>query len=93
MYKETVMPRVEIFRGRTPCPVEQVEALLEKQAKLTWEARQKEVDEAEQRGIQKVVDWIDNTDVGNDLYLKINRDHWDKAKQNEWRAFLKEVEK
>jgi len=69
-------------------------ATLEHQAKLTWEARQKEVDEAYQRGIKKVVEWImkeswlENTGQIT-IDTKYNRLFDDDA----WQAFLKECEK
>jgi len=50
-YPDRDMPALEkLFQQR--------KAVAKVQAKLTWEARQKEVDEAEQRGVKKVVDWV-----------------------------------
>lgn len=70
-------------------------AMLESQAKATWEARQQEVAEAEQRGIRKVIAFckqkIFNTFIDRDTgepYIAF-RDNADK----EWQAFLKGVEK
>jgi len=59
-WEETVMsPEERIkFDKRFTTGSVNLRGLAEAQAKLTWEARQKEVDEAEQRGIQKVVDIV-----------------------------------
>jgi len=107
-YKETVMNDEEIrtsivqksifWLPVNPETVEErkVVCLLrhtaEAQAEITWEARQNEVDEAEQRGIEKVVDkinpqieaFIQSPKMPDELALVIKV--W-------WQAFLKEVEK
>jgi len=54
-----------------------------------WEARQKEVDEAEQRGIRKVVEWVNKQKVFGDG----NREGNGYIEREEWQAFLKGVEK
>jgi len=65
---------------------EYIKSRINAQAKLTWEARQKEVDEAEQRGIQKVVDWIKDNNFnlkGMDNYVDFGID------SQKWQAFCK----
>ena len=97
MYKETVMSREKFAKvtGLSPdCQYMYDAALpeLEAQAKITWEARQKEVDEAEQRGIKKVVDWImANKSFRSDFMTP--GEFYFRITENDWQAFLKEVEK
>ena len=51
----------------------QLRPYLEAQAEISFKA-----------GIKEVLEWVDDTDVGDELYVKVNRDHWDKAKLKEW---------
>jgi len=99
-YKETVMSDEQIMEleprfkkmDAFVCDGTDFDKVAEAQAKLTWEARQNEVDEAEQRGIEKVVDkinpqieaFIQSPKMPDELALVIKV--W-------WQAFLKEVEK
>lgn len=58
------------------------------QAKATWEARQPEVDEAEQKGVKRVVDFFKaRLGITEGGLLSTNIDYV------EWQAFLKGVEK
>jgi len=62
----------------------------DRQAKLTWEARQEEIDEAEQRGVKKVVDWMKL----HKAYLCFDESDPAEIKNlnKAWQAFLKECE-
>ena len=51
----------------------------EAQAEITWHARDKEVEEAEKRGVKKVMDWIEHHGGTID------------GVRNQWRAFLKDL--
>lgn len=63
--------------------------LANQQAEISWKARQKEVDEAEQRGIRKVVDEISKVwDMSSDNFYEFGRKVFDI-----WQAFLKGGEK
>jgi len=60
------------------------------QAEITWEARDKEVDEAKQAGMKEVVEWIDERidwkfalDAQLGGHLSINT--------QQWQAFLKRM--
>jgi hypothetical protein len=70
---------------RTPA-YKKVLRRIEAQAKATWEARQPEVDEAEQRGIRKMVEWIKNQRV---LKSKDKSMIVIEFRTEEWQAFLK----
>ena len=99
MYKETVMSEKELngvleevqghyYDADISLNADHI-AIANKQAKITWEARQKEVDEAEQRGIKKVVDWIEaNSHIHyTSAPLKLKELAINKSM---WQAFLKE---
>ena len=112
MYKETVMSDREaaaLLRGMPYHPSSEagwmnfVRRCLLAQAKITWEARQKEVDEAEQRGIKKVVeivrDWetIPSVEFNKKYKVKLIDDVEEETLlqiiERYLQAFLKEVEK
>ena len=92
-WEDTVMKEnqmVEVARECWRTEHTYPELVARRQAKLAWEARQKEVDEAEQRGIKKVVDWIKDNNFnlkGMDNYVDFGID------SQKWQAFLKELKK
>jgi len=68
-------------------------AIATAQAKLTWEARQKEVDEAEQRGIQKVADELRGLMIKT--YDPLAPSKYSLVlctDEDKWQAFLKSLE-
>jgi len=92
-YKETVMSDMGNLPIWTPASnATSFRIVAQAQAKLTWEARQKEVDEAEQRGVQKVVDWIEANKSYHSDFMTPSEFYF-RIDEEEWQAFLKEVEK
>ena len=69
--KDTVMPRVNLFRGSTPLTVEQAEKLLKEQAEISFEAGEQNSDKkwrqilrdsvyvAELKGVRKAAEQLE----------------------------------
>jgi len=100
-YKETVMSygrikqiaRKAVSEETTVGVVDMLRLGFEFQAKLTWEARQKEVDEAEQRGIQKVADELRGLMIKT--YDPLAPSKYSLVlctDEDKWQAFLKSLE-
>ena len=60
-----------------------------KQAEITWHARDGEIEEAEKRGAEKVVEWIEKTDMME--ATKLPNANTICIGLDTWRAFLKDL--
>ena len=100
MHKETVMGKDEMLTCSlvSKYPLRDIEDVIKEtsihQAKITWEARDNEIKEAEQRGIQKVVDWGNEKCMRHGHAFRHKGELCSSTYRREcticWQAFLKE---
>jgi len=93
-WEDTVMNKAEITQSVAdlllPAIISVIKARCEAQAEITWHSRDGDIEEAEKRGAEKVVAWVNAHKSRRSDFMTPGEFHFG-VNDEDWQAFLKDL--